>query len=168
MTIELKNIKVHLGLSEETYAYTAMLYVDGKKAVEISNQGHGGPDCQCPVNGHSVTEINDWCKATLPTWSLNDTQAGGVVGATEKQFQTDLEMWCHQQVGDHLALRDMKRKMRSKALFVHEGKMWEMGFKGARKYVPRMADAVRRKYPDAIILNDLPAAEAAKIYKDHG
>jgi hypothetical protein len=71
MKLELKNIKVHLGLSEETHAYTAMLYADGKKAVEVSNQGRGGGDRQLPVNGHSVKEINDWCKATLPKWQIS-------------------------------------------------------------------------------------------------
>jgi hypothetical protein len=166
--IELKNIKVHLGLSEETHAYTAVVYVDGKKAVEVSNQGHGGGDRQLPVNGHGVREINDWCKATMPKWSLSLAQAGGLVSATEDEFETDLEMWCHQQVNDHLTSRDLKRKMRSKALFVDGGKMWEMGFKGSRKYEPRIADEVRRQYPDAIVLNELPIAKAFELYRDHG
>ena len=168
--IELKNIKVHLGLSEETYAYTAVLYVDGKKAVEISNQGHGGCDRQLPVNGQSVSQINDWCKATMPKWSLSEAQAGGVVGATEKEFETDLEMWCHHQVNDHLTLRDMKRGMRTKALYIKndEGQLMEMGFKGARKYDPRLADLVRQQNPDAIVLNELPIAKALELYKAHG
>lgn len=38
--IELKGIKVHMGLSEETPAYTAKLYVDGKHFADLSNQGH--------------------------------------------------------------------------------------------------------------------------------
>ena len=165
--IELKNIKVHLGLSEETYAYTAVLYVDGKKAVEISNQGHGGGDRQLPVNGQSVSQINDWCKATMPKWSLSEAQAGGVVGATEKEFETDLEMWCHHQVNDHLTLRELKRKTKAKALFLDEGKIWEMGYRG-RKYEPRLADEIRQQYPNAIVLNELSITKALELYRDHG
>jgi len=153
--LELKNIKVHLGLSEETHAYTAVVYVDGKKAVEVSNQGHGGGDRQQPVNGYSVEKINDWCEATLPKWKMFD----------DEMHDTDLEMWCHDQVNDHLTLKDMKRKMRSKALFVDAGKIWEMGMKGLKKYEARMADAVRQQYPDAVVLNDLPVVEALALYK---
>lgn len=42
--IALKNIKIHHGLSEETWAYTASVYLDGKRVGEVSNAGHGGPD----------------------------------------------------------------------------------------------------------------------------
>jgi hypothetical protein len=168
--IELKNIKVHLGLSEETYAYTAVVYVDGKKAVEVSNQGHGGGDRQMPVNGHGVREINDWCKATMPKWSLSLEQAGGLVSATEDEFETGLEMWCRLQVGEHLTLRDMNRIMRTKALYIKndEGPMMEMGFRGVRKYDPRWADLVRQQNPDAVVLNELPTAKALELYKAHG
>jgi hypothetical protein len=168
MKLELKNIKVHLGLSEETHAYTAMLYADGKKAVEVSNNGHGGCDYQYSVNGHSVKEINGWCKTNLPKWSLSEAQSGGVVGATEKEFETDLEMWCHHQVNDHLTLRDLKRKTKAKALFLDEGQIWETGYKGSRKYDLRLADLVRQQNPDAIVLNELPIEKAFEIYKAHG
>jgi len=170
MKLELKNIKVHLGLSEETHAYTAMLYADGKKAVEVSNDGHGGCDYQYSVNGHSVKEINGWCKTNLPKWSLSEAQAGGVVGATEKEFETDLEMWCHHQVNDHLMLKDLKRTIRSRALFIKndEGEMMELSFRGVRKYNSSMADVVRKQHPDAIVLNELPIEKAFEIYKAHG
>jgi|TARA_R110000824_G_scaffold21142_4_gene79086 hypothetical protein len=171
MKIELKNIKVHLGLSEETHAYTAMLYVDGKKAVEVSNQGHGGGDYQYPVNGQSVEKINDWCENNLPKWSLSEAQGGGAVaGAMEKEFKTDLEMWCHNQVNDHLIMKDMKRGLASKALYVREGdgQLMQMGFRGVRKYNSRMSDVVRKESPGAVILNDLPLEDAFVLYKSHG
>lgn len=42
MKIELKNIKVMNSLSEETVCFSASIYVDGKKAGQASNRGHGG------------------------------------------------------------------------------------------------------------------------------
>lgn len=43
MNIELKNIKVSETLSEETTAFTATLYVDGKRVGSCDNHGQGGP-----------------------------------------------------------------------------------------------------------------------------
>lgn len=42
--IALKAIKIHHGLSEETYAYTASVYLDGKRVGSVKNDGRGGPD----------------------------------------------------------------------------------------------------------------------------
>jgi len=42
MKIELKNIKHSPSLSEETEAFTASLYIDGKCVGSVENHGHGG------------------------------------------------------------------------------------------------------------------------------
>ena len=42
MKIELKNVKISESLSEETTAFTADIYVDGKKAGYARNDGRGG------------------------------------------------------------------------------------------------------------------------------
>ena len=42
MKIELKNVKFYLGMSEETIAFNASLYVDGKKVGDAKNRGTGG------------------------------------------------------------------------------------------------------------------------------
>ena len=42
MRIELKNVKIYAGLSEETVAFNASVYVDGKKVGDAKNTGHGG------------------------------------------------------------------------------------------------------------------------------
>lgn len=43
MQIELRNIKIANSLSEETTAFTATLYVDGKALAHCKNDGQGGP-----------------------------------------------------------------------------------------------------------------------------
>jgi hypothetical protein len=43
MEITLKNISHNERLSEETNCFSATIYIDGKKAGEASNHGHGGP-----------------------------------------------------------------------------------------------------------------------------
>lgn len=42
MNIELRNISYSARLSQETSAYAAVIYVDGKKAGTVENDGHGG------------------------------------------------------------------------------------------------------------------------------
>jgi len=42
MKIELKNLKSCAWASQETLAYTASVYVDGKRAGECHNEGRGG------------------------------------------------------------------------------------------------------------------------------
>lgn len=42
MNIELRNIQIHDRLSEETTAFTASLYINGKKAGWAKNTGQGG------------------------------------------------------------------------------------------------------------------------------
>jgi hypothetical protein len=44
--LELKNISHYARGSEETPCYNATVYINGKKAVEVSNDGHGGSDRQ--------------------------------------------------------------------------------------------------------------------------
>ena len=161
MKLELKNIKVHEGLSEETYAYTARVYVDGKPAIDVSNDGHGGCDYQYPVHNHTkagdqiVSRVNAWCKNSLPKWEL-----GG------DEYETDLEMWCSEQVTNHLLLKDMRRALKSKVLFVDDkDDLREIRWKGLRKITDRHIEMVAAKYASAAILNSMPEAQALEAYR---
>lgn len=49
--IELRSIDLHVGLSEETPAYTAKIHVDGEHFADVSNRGHGGCDMQYAPRG---------------------------------------------------------------------------------------------------------------------
>ena len=70
--IEMKNISYYARGSEETPCYNATVYINGKKAVEVSNDGHGGCDRQHTwhENGFNLREINEWCVAKFgqSTW----------------------------------------------------------------------------------------------------
>lgn len=61
MKIELRKVHHSPSLSEETNAFTADVYVDGKKAGSAENHGHGGPtsvfprDLEEKLNAHAAT-----------------------------------------------------------------------------------------------------------------
>lgn len=53
---ELRRITHNARLSEETSAYAADLYVDGKLFAHVSNDGHGGCDHQYPAKGKTYDD----------------------------------------------------------------------------------------------------------------
>ena len=64
--LEVKNISYYARGSEETPCYNATVYINGKKAIEISNDGHGGCDRQDQypdIEERGIVEQADnWCK----------------------------------------------------------------------------------------------------------
>ena len=61
--IELKNVKVNRCMSEETYCFSASVWVDGIRAGEVSNRGNGGPHMYSPSGLEK--QIDEYAK-TLP------------------------------------------------------------------------------------------------------
>jgi|AntDeeMetagen192_2_1112575.scaffolds.fasta_scaffold07643_2 hypothetical protein len=51
MKIELKAVKHHTSLSEETHAFSASLHIEGKRVATASNRGDGGPADIRPLEG---------------------------------------------------------------------------------------------------------------------
>ena len=102
MKIELKNIKHSPSLSEETEAFTASLYIDGKKVGNCTNRGHGGctdidaiyhdgnKDEQI-TNREIIKKANEYCK-TLPPIT---NEFGGNPLSMDLEFYVDLELSKH-------------------------------------------------------------------------
>ena len=74
MKLEMKSIKHSAFASEETDCYEGYVYVDGKKAIYVSNDGKGGSDRQYTedrVPHTIIREIDEWCKKNLPKWKMS-------------------------------------------------------------------------------------------------
>ena len=66
MKIELKSIKFSEAMSEETNAFTANLYINGKKVGYCKNQGHGGCtdyNADSPEDRKTIADAETYCKA---------------------------------------------------------------------------------------------------------
>jgi len=154
MKLELKNVKIARNLSRETLAYTATVYVNGKRAVDVSNDGHGGCDMQHRVEGgeHAVEVINDWCKANLPALESEYFPDG---------IEQDLEMWCHEEAERQDLGKTIKAKL-GRCIVLRDGDdLWAWTKK--KKGIDREASIrqhIATKYPRATILNDLPLEDA--------
>jgi hypothetical protein len=64
MLIELKSFKHYPDLSEETLAFSAVLYLDGEKVGKVSNDGKGG-SCKIEGDYRQQKRMAEYC-ATLP------------------------------------------------------------------------------------------------------
>lgn len=164
MQLTLRNIKHSPSLSEETNAYTATVYKDGKPFCHVSNHGHGGCDMQHPIAPFTYDDIkaaNAWCARNLPPIDM------GKYGM--EPLKQDLEGWCGQQLQDQLIAGDLRRALKSRVLFERDGRIYEMRIKGKRALqsqdVERISQSIRTKHADARILNGLPFDTALALYR---
>ena len=64
--VELKKIKSHDDMSDETNCFSAEVWVDGKYLARVSNDGQGGSnnyDFDLTKDGGRWKEFSEWCKA---------------------------------------------------------------------------------------------------------
>ena len=59
-TLEVKNISHYERGTEETPCYNATVYINGKKAIEVSNDGHGGCDDYYKNYNDAKRDADEW------------------------------------------------------------------------------------------------------------
>ena len=102
MKIELKKIYYSEQLSEETSAFTADVYVNGKKLLYAKNDGHGGCtdyNTYDPADRPFLKEVEDYCLTLPPVPSS--------FGGTLKM---DLEFKIDTLLHEYLDKKDEKKK----------------------------------------------------------
>jgi hypothetical protein len=147
MKIELKNLKINERLSEETTCFSATVYVDGKRAFEAGNRGHGG--CNEYYGDTSAAQAY---AATLPPYA-------SVVGS----IPYDLDMLIDDLIEKERFERALKRDLK-RVTFVVDGSY----FTTKAAATPDMIAAVVKRYPTATILNTLPLADAVALCRSIG
>lgn len=164
MKFELKKISYNSRLSEETSAYTAELWVDGRALCIVSNHGTGGPDNQYPAKGRTQADI-EAVDAYLKSLPAVDT--GMKIDGKPFMMGQDIETKCGELLTDYLIERDMKRALKRTIYFVDPASGKLLNYKGKIEGVQRahLITETLRKKPGAIILNNLPEAEALAIWK---
>lgn len=169
--IEMKNISYYKRGSEETPCYNATVYINGKKAIEVSNDGHGGCDRQhtYPQCAFNLREINEWCVAKFgqSTWEY-----GGKTYSTD----LDLEHYCHDELYNWLDAKELKKELKKNYVCVEKDKVenkqflvtWKKGTKGnnADDYFKNF---LKTDYPHMVdkCLNFLPFDQALKLFKEY-
>lgn len=158
MKTELRNVKYASFNSEETNCFSAAVYIDGVKAGEVSNDGHGGPDNHHP---HELGErLEVWAK-TLPPYTFGgETAPHNAETAIGELF----DEW--------LITRDLKKRIGKKMLFTIKGKkgVFAVSFKQPQALEAIVRDkgmlaAFAHRHKAERILNTLPFEEALQIFR---
>ena len=150
MDIQLKNVKIYGGLSQETVAFSASLYVDAKKVGETRNAGHGGSNDVdvFDKDGRWDRDLMDKMEseAATHTWSYQ--------GETHNH---NLDSYIGDLVDTVQERRDKQRLCRGKTLAQLPGTEYAEGewsvFKA--KFTPVVATSIRTRYgQDTKFLNE--------------
>jgi hypothetical protein len=156
MKIELKSLNVMLGRSDETYCYTASLYVNGKKIGDVGNSGMGGPD-DFRGDMTKFQEADTWVSQNMPQMHLYD----------DHSIPMTIELLCGSIVEDSLLKKDLKKSLAKEVILEIPGTkgLQSMRWKGVRKITEAHILSAQKSYPKANILNTLPFDDALKIFK---
>jgi hypothetical protein len=157
MKVELKNVEILARNSEETTCFAATVYIDGKKAGTVSNDGHGGCNRYEPW---SMQKKLDEHAKTLPPWksSVDDTMN-----------PQDADILIGDLLDAHMLLKELRSALRTRVLSLRKDKP---GVFQTKKLKPdemaRALKAYREKPPEYVkqTLNFLSEEEALKIYRE--
>ena len=156
MQITLKNVKYSEFASHETYCFEATIYLDGKKAGQVRNDGQGGCNFYYP---HSIEEAINAYAVTLPP-----VVSGGIT------LNHDADWLIMDLMAEWLTSRDLKRALSKRVLFTNSGGVI-METSALSK--ERLADVLSK--PESLqklgvekVLNLLPFGEALAIYRLRG
>ena len=167
-TLEVKNISHYARGSEETPCYNATVYINGKRAIEVSNEGHGGMDRQDTYPNIEerclVQQANEWCikKYGKKTHKYMDN-------GKEKSFEIemDLEHVCQDALYDWLDKKTLKKDLNAKFLCQEDKELF--AYKKPRGYdEDEFRSVLRNRHPKATCLNFMPFEDALKLYKEFG
>ena len=135
-SIQLKNVKIAWNMSEETTAFTATLYIDGKKAADVKNEGRGGDNHPRFMDRELQKEFYEFC-TTLP-------YPGESYNMTYDSFIGIL-------LGEWIENDDWKKACRKGLVFRVKSDNEDQYRTTKGKYSPELASAIRERYGDDLI-----------------
>lgn len=162
MKIEIRNVKHHPDLSEETEAFSADLIINGQRIGAVSNRGIGG--CDDFHGDHVAYDAADrWLRANRPGWSLDHNCP------PECLHPHTIEDEVSSLLAKHIGMKQMASDLRRNLIFRREGEggLYTIRVKAPHKPSdPAVQARLIATYPGATILNALPIEEAWTIYSE--
>ncbi len=160
MRIELRKVEYSARLSQETAAFGAEIWIDGRRAGHARNHGQGGPILFSPM---SLGQRLDKHGKTLPPETI----------AVDPPFviQPDDEWIVGRLLTDWILLRDLRRDLRNRALYTRTDKpglFRTSVLKPVQLEQVLESDEVRGRWSVAVFLNQLPVDEALRLFREQG
>jgi len=154
MNAELRKVKVYDGMSRETTAFNAELWIDGKLAAHVENDGGGGSHMIRYVDrnhGKSAFQkaFDAWTEA-MPPVPVEDEWA---IGRDFGPLEMDAELWISEEVERIAWEQQLKRRCSRNTLIRLEGDGANeyRTFKPAVKFTPEMGVQLRAKHGAKLI-----------------
>lgn len=170
--VELKNVKYSESLSEETHAYTATIYVDGKKAGSAKNNGHGGETDIWWDDKQAASKVSEMVDG-LP---MVETDFADSKDPSKKwSYKQRVDGYIDSLLVEFLEAKDLKRLLRNRVVVFQEAENFP-GKGDILQTKTMKADQLKqtlalgeKKLTDAYeadkVLNLLPFEEALKVYR---
>jgi len=106
-TVELKGVKIASNMSEETIAFTGVLWINGAKAADLKNDGQGGDNRAWFKDRELERAFNAYCEA-LPPEPVTDAWA--IERGFTDPSPMNADLWISLEVGKIDEARYWKRK----------------------------------------------------------
>ena len=135
-SIQLKNVKIAWHMSEGTTAFTASLYIDGKKAADVKNEGRGGDNHPRFMDRELQKEFYEFCTTLpYPGESFNMTYDSFIGNLLSEWIEND----------------DWKKACRKGLVFRLKSDNEDQYRTTKGKYSPELSSAIRERYGDDLI-----------------
>lgn len=145
--LEVKGIQYAVGKSASSQNYSARIYVDGRPAFTATNDGHSKKDRIVAHEGVGRKEFGEMLDRAK--------QAAG---------DRDVGEFVRECVSDFRAKRNLQSSLSRRVIYTRPGEsgLHRENLKGRDE---KSWKKVKRKVPDAVILNELPIDQALAIYR---
>ena len=149
-SIQLKNVKIAWNMSEETTAFTASLYIDGKKAADVKNEGRGGDNHPRFMDRELEKEFHEFCKSLPPRDYGMDAD-----GAFNETYPMNYDSVIGDLLTEWIENDDWKKACKKGIAYTltshkdGEYMLWKV------PYSPEMAEQVRKQYSETGNLKEI-------------
>ena len=148
--LELKNIKYIASMHEETPCYKADIFINGKKAIRVSNHGHGACDDHYPLDPFTYEDVKNLEKYLA---KLQDDD-----------FEP-IDSWCHDRLYEYLDQKKIKRDMKTKFICINKNTNELFAYeKNTGISDSAFQDHMDKNHPSSMCLNFLPFDQAWKLF----
>lgn len=152
MKIELRNIKISAFMSRETPCFQAVVYIDGKRASVVENDGQGG--CDCWHDRDAQARIEAYARTLPPA-------IGG-----DNPLAMSAEILIGNLLNEHIRAQALKRALAKRIVFTRDsGSVYETRTMPRADLTRLLADPqINEKLNATHVLNNLPFPIALELY----
>lgn len=169
MSLTFRKFSASARLSQETTAYDTQVLFDKKLIGTCSNDGRGGMGHFLPEPGAGpdlVSRAEAWVnQQPVLDWDGTPIARGG-----QTMYHQGIADYCDTLAAKTLADKQLRsslqRLLKTNVLFVSGDAQKPGVLQIKRPWTEDFAPHLRNKYPEAVVLNELPIQDAMRMYKE--